>query len=99
MLDALINHVIHKQISEKNREMIDIQFHIENMEYHLKNIREYQRPHKIQAQKRLIQVLLQKETKIQCAINNLEILCESRQHTTIRSPFESGLANPANKTT
>jgi len=74
MLDALINHVVHKQISEKNKELTDLQIHIRKMQDHMKNLKEYQRPPKIRAQENLVQKLLQTEKKIQLVINNLEVL-------------------------
>ncbi len=98
MLDALINHVIHRQISEQTKELIETQSHIKKMKCHLEKIREYQRLHRVQAQERLVQVLLQKETKIQGVINNLETLREHRQHPTISSSFGSSLTKHAEKT-
>ncbi len=72
MLDAILNHVVHKQISEKNRELTDLQIHIGKMQDHMKNLKEYQRPPKIQDQESLIQKLLHTEEKIQRVIYNLE---------------------------
>ena len=87
MLDALISHVIHKQINEKTKELLDMQQHIKNMKNRLKIMRGYQKCQRIQTQERLVKNLLRREIKIQNVINNLEKLREHRKPITISLPL------------